>query len=133
MCTREAFEGKAMHELSIAAEIIDAASVELRQTQGLCAQRLRVRVGGLSGVNPENLRFCLEVARDGTPLGPVQIDVECVRAKVLCPACGEVDCGGRFDLACPRCGGSISGFLGGNEIEVALECEEMEEGRFRAD
>ncbi len=121
-----------MHELSVAAEIIDAASVELRQTEGLCAQRLRVRVGGLSGVNPENLRFCLEVARDGTPLGPVQIDVECVRAKALCETCGEVECPDRFVLLCPRCGGTVSGFAGGREIEVTLECEEMEEGRSRA-
>lgn len=112
-----------MHELSLASQIIEAAEASLRQMKGLCVQRLRVRVGGLSGVNPENLRFCLEVARDGTPLGPVEIDVESVRSKALCPACGEVECEGRFDLLCPRCAGPISGFVGGREIEMALECE----------
>lgn len=118
-----------MHELSLATQIIEAVSAELRQMNGVHAQRLRVRVGELSGLNPENLRFCLEAARDGTPLGQAEIDVERVRAKARCVACGEVEYSGDFGLpfVCPRCAGPVSGFIGGRGIEVALDCEEEEE------
>ncbi len=126
-----------MHELSLATQIIRTASAELGQMKGPARKRLRVRVGELSGVDPENLRFCLEVARDGTPCqlsgGPVEIDVERVRARVVCASCGEVECEGRFDLVCPRCKGPISGVVGGQGIEVELECEEAEEEALHAD
>ena len=122
-----------MHELSLATDIIRAASVELSRMNATCARRIRVRVGELSGMNPDNLRFCLEVLRDGTPLGAAEIDVECVKAKLLCPACGEVERSGRFGLLCSGCGGSISGFVGGREIDVALECEEVEKEQSHAD
>lgn len=56
-----------MHELSLAGEIIRATSEKLRDMEDVLCPRLRVRVGELSGVSAEGLRFCLEVARAGTP------------------------------------------------------------------
>ena len=122
-----------MHELSVATDIVEATLTELRRPNATCAKRIRVRVGELSGLNPENLRFCLEALQDGTPLGELEIDVERVRAGLLCPACGEVECSDRFVLLCPSCAGPISGLVGGREIEVALECEETGEEPSLAD
>jgi len=89
----------------------------------MVAKRLVVRVGELSGVNAESLSFCLQAACGGTPLEAAEIDVTTVRPALLCPACGEVACAGRFDTVCPRCGRTISGVAGGRELDVELECD----------
>lgn len=116
-----------MHEFSLASEIIRAAAGELRDVKGVSCTRLRVRVGSLSGVSAESLRFCLEAARAGTPLEGIGVEVEVVRPKLVCPACGEVECEGRFDIVCPQCSGRISGVVGGRELDVQLECEDPSE------
>lgn len=120
-----------MHELSLAVEIIRATSEKLREVKGAPCTRLRIRVGVLSGVSAESLRFCLvaccRAARAGTPLERVGVEVEVVKPKLVCPACGEVEYEGRFDTVCPQCGSRISGVVGGRELEVELECEESAE------
>jgi Zn finger protein HypA/HybF involved in hydrogenase expression len=115
-----------MHELSLAGEIIRATSEKLGDLKGAFCTRLRVRVGELSAVNADNLRFCVEA---GMPAKGVGVEVETVRPKLVCSTCGEVECEGRFDTVCPRCGGGISGVVGGLELEVQLEWEDSSERR----
>ena len=122
-----------MHELSLAGEIIRATSEKLRDMEDVLCRRLRVRVGELSGVSAESLRFCLEAARAGTPLERLDVEVEVVRPKLVCPTCGEVECEGRFDIVCPQCSGRISGVVGGRELDVQLECEAQGQGRTHED
>lgn len=114
-----------MHEISLAGEIIRAVSEKLREMKGVFRTRLRVRVGELSGVNADNLRFCIEAEM---PAKGVDVEVETVRPKLVCPACGEIEREGRFEAVCPRCGGGISGVVGGRELEVQLEWEDPSEG-----
>jgi hydrogenase nickel incorporation protein HypA/HybF len=115
-----------VHELSVASEIIRSAVDTLERAEGVQPLRLCLRVGQLSGLNADNLRFCLEVARGGTPLENVEIAVENVRPVARCAACGEVECSDEVGLllVCPRCGGRISGLVGGDGIEMALDCDE---------
>jgi len=112
-----------MHEFSLASEILEAARESLSATDGVESCLLRVRVGQLSGVNADSLRFCLEAAHEAGTGPAMEIEVEQIRASLVCPACGEVECENGFDTACPRCGGTISGVVGGREFEVELELD----------
>ena len=119
-----------MHELSLATDILKAAEASLEELPalrgGVRVTKLRARVGELSGVSADSLRFCLEAGREGTPLETVPVEVEIVRPKLVCADCGEVERAGGFDLVCPRCGRRISGFVGGRGLDVEFECEEPE-------
>jgi len=112
-----------MHEFSLACEILEAAREGLSSVNGASSCLLRVRVGQLSGVHAESLRFCLETAQEADVSAAMEIEVEQIRARLVCPACGEVECEDGFDTACPRCGGTISGVVGGRELEVELELD----------
>ena len=96
-----------MHEFSLAGEIIRATSEKVRDMRGAPCTCLR---------------FCLEAARAGTLLEGLGVEVETVRPRLVCPACGEVEYTGRFDIVCPQCGGRISGVVGGRVLDVQLEC-----------
>jgi hydrogenase nickel incorporation protein HypA/HybF len=112
-----------MHEFSVAGDILASARRKARELGAGRAWRLLVRVGDLSGFDPECLRFSLEtLSREEAPA--FEVAVSRARPVLLCPRCGEVECPGRFDTACPRCGGRIEGVKGGDDIEVALECDD---------
>jgi len=113
-----------VHEFSLANDILEAASGKLRQMDSAPGGCIRIRIGELTGVDPGNLRFCLDAARAGTPLEGLEIEVEAVKPKLVCPSCGEVEYTGRFDTVCPRCGDRVSGVAGGRELDVQLEYED---------
>lgn len=113
-----------MHELTVATNIVNAVAEELDAAGQTRARRLVVRVGMLSGVDPEALRFCLGVAADGTELAGLEVVVETGPATLFCPDCGSLPAEGGFSLACPRCGGRVTETEGGRELEVWLDDED---------
>ena len=111
-----------MHEFTLASEIVSAVRESLRGSDCPPPRVLRVRVGELSGLNPDSLRFCLEAVRENAGDEAMGIEVVPVKPRLVCPECGEVELAGRFDTLCPKCGAKATGFAGGREMEVELEC-----------
>jgi len=74
-----------MHELAIAESVVSSV---LERTEGRTVSIVRLRLGKLSGVVPDALMFCFELATAGTPLqgSTLEIDVEDGRAH--CRTCG---------------------------------------------
>ena len=60
-----------MHELSIAASVVDAVAESLRVYPGAKVLEVRLRVGALSSVVEDSLQFCWGIATDGTRAGRV--------------------------------------------------------------
>ena len=54
-----------MHELSITQSVVDAVA---EHTDGAPVASVRLRIGKLSGVVPDALRFCFELVTEGTGL-----------------------------------------------------------------
>jgi hydrogenase nickel incorporation protein HypA/HybF len=114
-----------MHELSFAATVIKAAVQELAGLdKSVRPRRISLRLGELSGLNPDNMSFCLDIIKKDTPLADVEIEVTLVRARVSCAVCGLVESDGRFAQKCPKCSGPVSGVVGGDEMDVSLECDD---------
>ncbi len=107
----------------MATQIIKASREKADTLPGVRGGLIRVRVGQLSSINADNLRFCLTAAQEGSE-APFAVEVETVNPKLNCPACGEVDSGEKFDTRCPRCGETAQGFIGGQDIEVELEYDD---------
>jgi len=142
-----------MHELSIAESILDAVRAEAAKRPGAHVAKVAVRIGALSGVEPDALTFGFECLVRGTDLDPLALVIERTPRRQRCPACdltfdvrddknetpgastealqsNAFDSGPRtpdygLSLACPRCGHADTLLAGGDELEMAyLEVEE---------
>ncbi len=114
-----------MHEMGIATSIIAAVRTEAKKRPGQRPVAVGLRLGELSGVNADALRFSFEVLVKGTDLEPLELEIEHVRRRQRCPACG-----GEFDVIesdtrCPTCGEPRTRLIAGDEMNIIyLEVEE---------
>ena len=75
-----------MHELSIAQGIVDAVA---ERTGGERVAAVHLKIGKLSGVVPDAVRFCFELIADGTPLEGAQLQIDEPSGQGKCHRCGE--------------------------------------------
>ncbi len=91
-----------MHEYSLARTVIARAEAEARARGALRVNALTLRVGELSGVEPDLLAGAFELAREGSLAAAATLRVERIRAAWNCPRCrAELPRGGA--LHCARC------------------------------
>ena len=114
-----------MHELSIASAILDAVRVEAEKRPGARVTKVGVRIGALSGVEPEALNFGFSVLVQGTDLEPLALEIEPIPRRQRCPACDLTFEVTDNSLACPGCASAETLLAGGEELDLAyLELEE---------
>ncbi|MGH3503369.1 MAG: hydrogenase maturation nickel metallochaperone HypA [Nocardioidaceae bacterium] len=104
-----------MHELSITQSVVDAV---LEHTAGRQVTEVRLRVGRLSGVVPDAMRFCFDLATAGTPLEGATLEIDEVGGRAHCR-----DCDAEFELddpilLCP-CGSADVQVIEGRSLKVA--------------
>ncbi|MFJ9770522.1 hydrogenase maturation nickel metallochaperone HypA [Kitasatospora sp. NPDC101157] len=109
-----------MHEMSIAAAVVEQVDTAAREHGAAAVARVRLRVGELAGVVPDALDFCFELACAGTLVAGAALETESVAARARCAPCGvEWAVGMPPDLACPGCrtGGGVE-LLSGRELQI---------------
>lgn len=115
-----------MHELGIAASVLQEARQEAMRRPGRL-RKVKVRVGELSGVNPEALSFSFEVLARDARLEPLELEIESCARRQRCRTCDKTFAVAGYDLTCPRCGAADTEFVSGDELELAsLEMEDYE-------
>lgn len=78
-----------MHETSIALSILAAVEDAFRETPGAKrVTKIRLQIGMLSLVDPEALRFALQVVARDTPAEGAEIEIEMVKPRFRCNKCG---------------------------------------------
>jgi Zn finger protein HypA/HybF involved in hydrogenase expression len=65
-----------MHELGIAASVLDAVRTEVGMRPGYRAIVVALRVGAFAGLDPESLRFGFEAMVKDSDLDPLRLEVE---------------------------------------------------------
>jgi len=91
-----------MHEYSVVSALLTQVEGQARRHRATAVHRVRVRIGELSGVDPELLAAAYELARTGGMCAAAPLEVVTVAARWQCPRCGgELVRGSR--LACPLC------------------------------
>jgi hydrogenase nickel incorporation protein HypA/HybF len=114
-----------MHELSIASSILDAVRSEVEKHPGAHVTKVGVRIGALSGVEPEALCFGFTALAQGTDLESLELVIENVPRRQRCPACDFTFEVAEDGLACPRCANAQTLLAGGEELDLAyLEVED---------
>lgn len=116
-----------MHEMSIAASVLDAVRAESGRRGEIRVTGVGLRVGQLAGVDPESLRFCWEVLVTGTELDRLPLEIEFRPWTNRCRRCGRTFQVEDYNINCPACGCLETEPAGGDELELAwLEVDENE-------
>jgi hydrogenase nickel incorporation protein HypA/HybF len=85
---------------------------------------IRLRIGALSGVAPEALRFAFEVLAPGTLAEQAELAIESVPARFWCAECRREFVSDDLLAECPGCHRPSGELRAGRELEVAsLEIE----------
>ena len=114
-----------LHEMSIAASVLDAVRAERALHAGARVTRAGLRIGELSGVEVESLRFCLEVLVSDTDLAGAGFEIECAPWTRRCRSCGAEFRVLEARPACSLCGSADTEAAGGDQLELSfLELEE---------
>jgi hydrogenase nickel incorporation protein HypA/HybF len=108
-----------MHELGIAQAALEQALEQARQADARQIARIGLRVGVLSGVDPDALQFAFEAILAGTPADGAVIEIASVAAIAHCAPCGR-DFTAEADpvCECPVCGQPSVDFKQGRELEL---------------
>ncbi|HEY5461547.1 MAG TPA: hydrogenase maturation nickel metallochaperone HypA, partial [Deferrimonas sp.] len=77
-----------MHELGVANEILDVALAEADRHAAKKVTSIRLRVGVLRAIEPENLSFLFEHLARGTLAEGAFLEIEEEPVRVECEACG---------------------------------------------
>jgi hydrogenase nickel incorporation protein HypA/HybF len=116
-----------MHEMGIAASVLDGVRQEMSRHGDMRPRKLALRVGELAGIDPEALRFCLEAMARDTELACLAFEIEFCPRRHRCTRCAKEFSVQDYDVRCPACGCALSHCISGDELElVYLEVDEYE-------
>jgi hydrogenase nickel incorporation protein HypA/HybF len=103
-----------MHELALAESI---AGVVRERAGGRVVRRVTVRVGALTAVAPEAMRWCFALAVEGTVADGAGLVIEHRAGSGLCRSCGAGFPLPDLILLCP-CGSADVVVTAGRELEI---------------
>lgn len=108
----------AMHELSIAINIVDIVTEEAKKAQSSSITEIEIEIGSMSGIIIEALDFAMEEAVKGTCLNNAKLNFTEIKAEANCSKCEkqfEVD---DFFAVCPKCGSFETDIIKGKELKI---------------
>lgn len=109
-----------MHEIGIMSSAMDSVLAQARANGASRVHRIVLRIGTLSGVDPDALRFAFDVVAQGTPAEGASLEIETVQARARCPDCDlEFGVASGFIFTCPSCERLCSELRQGRELELA--------------
>jgi hydrogenase nickel incorporation protein HypA/HybF len=116
-----------MHELGIANSILETLKEEAHRRRIVKVFAVGLRVGELSGVNPEALRFSFECLKQETDFAATGLEIQRTPWRQRCSQCQREFTVIDYELTCPDCGERRTTLLSGDEMEIAyIEVEEHE-------
>jgi len=105
-----------MHELSVCRGMLNQAAAIATQHQADAVNRITLRIGPLSGVEPRLLRDAFPVARVGTVAERAELIIEQPPVRVRCLQCGVESACTPNRLLCSACGDARTQLLSGDEL-----------------
>jgi len=108
-----------MHELSIAQNIFDIImrNIDEGRVTGKIIS-ISLRVGKMTTVIPENLRFMFEVLTSDTPLKHTKLEIEHIPIQGKCNHCGLEFQIESIGFQCPQCNSDDVQITSGRELEI---------------
>ena len=103
-----------MHELAIAESVVETVTERL---PGAKVTRVHLEIGALSGVVADSIRFCFDLATEGTGLAGAQLDISEPPARCRCRSCDSEFVPDGPIVLCP-CGSPDVAVLSGEQLKI---------------
>ncbi|TFG40706.1 MAG: hydrogenase maturation nickel metallochaperone HypA [Syntrophobacterales bacterium] len=118
-----------MHEMGIALEIIDIATASIpAEAVSVRVERINLKIGKLSAVVPDSLRFCFDIVSKETPLAGAELAIEETPVVARCKACSARWTIAEAVFTCNACGSGSLEILSGRELDiVSIEIAQEDE------
>jgi hydrogenase nickel incorporation protein HypA/HybF len=114
-----------MHEMGIAYSVLHAVEIEMQCHPGCQASKVCLRIGQMSAIDEDALRFCFEAITRETDFESVGLEVELCPLRYRCRLCAREFIAQEYISRCPDCASLETECIGGDELELAyLEVEE---------
>jgi hydrogenase nickel incorporation protein HypA/HybF len=108
-----------MHEVGLMQNALAIALDYAAREQATRIDQLVLRVGSLSGVEPEALQFAFDVVRQGTIAEQAQLRIERCPTVCFCQQCEQPFEPLTLGYECPHCHYWTSAIVQGRELELA--------------
>jgi len=120
-----------MHELSVCQALLGQVEAIARE-HAARVERIRLRIGPLSGVDRGLLDRAFTLARAGTVAETAELSITEAEVRVRCRDCGAESAASVNRLLCGACGGWRTELAGGDEL-LLLSVELSEDERVATD
>ncbi|HEV7298975.1 MAG TPA: hydrogenase maturation nickel metallochaperone HypA [Tepidisphaeraceae bacterium] len=108
-----------MHELSVAQELVELVELQLADSGPIKVNSVLLRIGPLSGVVPQAMRFAYDAATAGTRLAGSSLQIEEVAPVIFCQPCNQERALPSIQrMRCPVCDAPAADVVRGRELEV---------------
>jgi len=107
-----------MHEVAIAAEIMDIVLEKAREHNASKVTRIKLIIGELTSIVPEALDFAFVSISAGTPIEGVKIEMKKEKLRGKCGGCGKEFRIKDMMYICPKCKGTDIKVLSGKEMII---------------
>ena len=108
-----------MHELSICQAMLQQVEAIAAQRQARGVTSITIRIGPLSGVEPDLLQHAFPMARAGTVAAEARLIVERLPIRVRCEQCDAETEATPNRLLCGACGDWHTRLVSGDEMLLA--------------
>lgn len=118
-----------MHELSVCLSLLEQVERLAKEHGAERVERIRLRIGPLSGVEPPLLANAYPLAAAGTIAAEAELELEASPIRVRCKLCGTESEATANRLTCARCGAYQTELISGDEMLLAsVEMSVPDEG-----
>lgn len=107
-----------MHETAIVAGLMGIIEKTAAQHGARRVKSVRLKVGRLQAVEPQQLCSCFEMFAEGTIADGAQLIIDAVEVRGRCRSCGTEFDIPRYRFECPGCEGSDIEVIQGKELYV---------------
>ena len=108
-----------MHEFGIACSILETVREEAKKRPESRLLKVGLRIGEISGVEPDALAFSFDSLVAGSDLAPLELVIERAPRRHRCPQCQHEFVVENYKVACPSCAEQRTQCIGGFEMEIA--------------
>jgi hydrogenase nickel incorporation protein HypA/HybF len=108
-----------MHELSICLSLLDQVKAIAAEHEARGVALIRLRIGPLSGVEPQLLANAYPLAAAGTIAEHARLEIDSAAIRVRCRTCGAESEASPNRLLCADCGSYQTELISGDEMLLA--------------